>query len=134
MLEIELGCCPVDVEAVQLGDDQNGSKMLIQCDAWRRQLERALRNHEVYRGCQLRLRNKAFKHDFGTYYEVVASCEPDDELSIEAAFWLEANAPTNFDDDISPRYPSDDRDVFAESLRGAKIDWDRVPSPRKGDK
>lgn len=37
-------------------------------------------------------------HDFGTAYSVVVQYNPNDPVSVEQAFWLEANEPLEWDD------------------------------------
>lgn len=100
--ELELGPCPSNVDAVQLTDNgDSAEQMRRQCLAWKEQLRRELQKNPEFRDCQVKLRVKGFEHDFGTYYEVVASCDDADERAIEAILWLEENAPSKFDDDIS---------------------------------
>lgn len=101
MFQLEFGPCPASEDAVQLMRDvDNSQQMRLQCRFWLTQLERTLQQSRAYRDESVRLRVKSFEHDFGTYYEVVATCHDDDENAIAAAFWLDENAPTEFDSDL----------------------------------
>lgn len=98
MFEITFGPCPSSVEAVQLSTSEDRSIMMIQqCRKWRDQLEQTLQKSREHRDEKIKFRVKAHEHDFGTYYEVVGSCPDDDERAIEALFWLDSNAPENYE-------------------------------------
>lgn len=91
---IELGCCPCDEDAVQLSDTcDNSGLMRRQCTAWKNQLLRTLAGSDEWNSANVKLHVKNIDHDFGTYYEVVGSCDDNDEKAINALFWLESNAP-----------------------------------------
>lgn len=102
--ELELGPCPAEEDAVQLSNVEDRSELMKrQCRAWREQLERTLQKSREHRDSALKLRVKNMDHDFGTYYEVIATCDDADELAVAAAFWLQENAPLTFDSDIAAR-------------------------------
>lgn len=102
---IELGSAPIDEECAQVGCDNYYELMRKQTRAYIKQLHRLLATQE-YDITNLNLRVKSFSHDFGTYHEVVAEYPVEHPISDEgsspaedAAFWLEANLPTNWDED-----------------------------------
>lgn len=101
MFQLELGPCPADEDAIQLrNNEDNSMQMRRQCQAWREQLFRTLQANRDHRDSHLKLKVKNTDHDFGTYYEVVAQCDDNDEAAVEAAFWLEENMPLAWDDDL----------------------------------
>lgn len=98
---IELGSAPTDEECAQVGCDNYYELMKKQTLAYIKQLRRLLTTQE-YDITDLNLRVKSFSHDFGTYHEVVAEYPISDgspSPTEDAAFWLEANLPTNWDED-----------------------------------
>ncbi len=81
----------------------------------------ALAETRIYRD-QLRrefptadLRVKAFPHDFGTYHEVVAYYDCEDEQSIETAYAVESDANGEWDD-IARKELRDLRKTHRESV------------------
>lgn len=94
MEHISLGSGPISEDCAQLGQDGYKTQAMRECRAYKGQLERLYRqSHDgaelpcwvVTKGCQ---------HDYGTYYEVYA--QYDDETQ-EAAMWLEAHLPEEWD-------------------------------------
>ena len=99
--EIEFGPCPVNEDPIQLDVTEDQTKLMIrQCRAWRDQLEKVLQQNREYRDAAIRLKVKHFVHEFGTYYEVVGSCDDSDSFAVDALLWLDANAPDRFDDEF----------------------------------
>jgi hypothetical protein len=47
----------------------------------------------------LTLRVKSFPHDFGSYFEVCACFDDQDETAAEAAYMLESNTPESWDEE-----------------------------------
>lgn len=84
---LELGSSPADEECAQVGDPDYADRAQRECAAWARQLTR-----EFPRG---RFSVKWFRHDFGSYAEVVARWSTPEEE--EAAFAAESGARTTWD-------------------------------------
>lgn len=96
---IDLGSSPIDENCVQVGDHNYEALARAECDRYQRLLEAKLRGHvSAHVAGRVKLRTKENSHDFGTYYEVVASFDADDEAATDAAYWLEANQPTRWDE------------------------------------
>lgn len=96
--EIELGSSPPDEPCAQLGDDGYEELATRECAAYVRLLQRAYAAAHDGQQPTCRLRVKRMPHDFGSYYEVVASYRSDDEEAVNAAFWLEGNGPQQWDE------------------------------------
>lgn len=97
---IDLGPCPPDEDAIPVGDPDYLHKGRGQCVKWRWLLAKtyvARHGRPLPPGLQLRV--VANEHEFGVYYEVGATYDPSDSEAVEAAFWLEANAPLTWDKD-----------------------------------
>lgn len=96
---IDLGPAPASEDCVQLGVDGYEIKANAECSAYINQLRRiyAAAHNGEQPPCRLRI--KANPHDFGTYYEVVASFKDTDEAATNAAFWLENNSPLTWDEE-----------------------------------
>lgn len=92
------GPTPCSEECVQTTDPDYPLKARRECGVWVGQLTRALEKEfgEVPEGLNLRIKGE--RHDFGTYYEVVGVFHTDDREAVDAAFWLEANAPEEWDE------------------------------------
>lgn len=88
---VSIGCVPAGEDCEQLGPNYNPAKARQECNIFKRQLEREF--PEVY------FKVKSFPHDFGTYMEVVAMFDEDDEEQCEKAFEAENNTPEFWDDE-----------------------------------
>lgn len=97
---IYLGPSPADEPCAQVGDPEYDVKARAECLAWLEQLERCWAAHHdgAPLPTALRLRVATEEHDFGSYREVVAVFDDRDAAAIDAAFWLEENAPEKWDD------------------------------------
>lgn len=95
--KLTLGSVPSDEPCAQIGEDGYAQRARRECAIFRKQLERCYADaHEgLSPACQLVIVSNS--HDFGTYYEVAAKFDPQKEEEIDAAFWLEHNAPPNWD-------------------------------------
>jgi hypothetical protein len=98
--ELELGATPCDEDCAQVGADDYSTRATAECRAYINQLYRVLAEKgytpdKIPQG--FRLRVKANRHDLGTYHEVVASFE-DDEESWGIALFLDQNSPASWDD------------------------------------
>lgn len=105
---IELGSVPYDENCSQVGDPDYWEQIKLETRAYINQLKRLYRNFhgkDLPEDCKLYL--KAFDHDFGTYHEVVVSYDmpfdytgfKDQHPAVDAAYWLEANLPANWDEE-----------------------------------
>lgn len=103
--QIELGSSPCDEPCFQVGDENYEHNARMECgvyvDLLRRSYREAHGGDDVPVG--LRLRVKGNPHDFGTYYEVVASFDDSDVEAVTAAFWFDENAPRTWDDEARAR-------------------------------
>lgn len=88
---INIGPSPIDEECVQMGDADFGRRAKKECKAFANQLTRIWPDGDF--------RVKAFPHDFGTYYEVVAYFDTEDEHLTNIAFEAEANTPFEWDEE-----------------------------------
>lgn len=66
----------------------------LECSTFILQLQDLL--EQQFETIQISLRIKPEYHDFGTYYEVAAYYDDDNEESVEQAYWLEENTPENW--------------------------------------
>jgi len=93
------GSAPADEDCSQIehpGYDRSAQK---ECYCYIEQMKRdyeKAHSKPLPEGVQLRVKSNS--HDFGTYYEVTASVEESDHEAMEAAFWLDGNASTTWDD------------------------------------
>lgn len=91
---LELSCVPADEECQQVGTpNYDSSRAYKECQAFHAQLLRQF-GPEPF-GAHLGI--KSFPHDFGSYYEVVCYYDDRHEESIEYAFNIENNLPTEWD-------------------------------------
>ena len=88
---IVIGSSPIDEQCAQVGSDGYDELATLECSAYIKQLRR------VFPDAKCAFRRKSFNHDFGTYYEVVAVYDDDDELATRDAFLAEAESPEKWD-------------------------------------
>lgn len=84
---IHIGSSPCEEECVQVGSPDYATRAKKECARFIAQIQRHY--PEPDNGY---LKIKANPHDFGTYYEVVAVYETDDEESTNWAFDIEGDA------------------------------------------
>lgn len=89
---LELGPVPSSEDCEQVGPDCDRSKMMRECQAYMAQLQRKFNPQHAYFSV------RSFRHEFGSYREVVVVYEPTNEESIDEAFHIENNAPENWDE------------------------------------
>ena len=98
---IEIGSSPASESCAQVGGDNYYERAQKECRAFINQLWRFLsETKEINPANQpekFKLRVKSNPHDFGTYYEVAAYFDDEDDKSMDLAFYLEGNAPTSWD-------------------------------------
>jgi len=92
---LSIGSTPSNETCAQVGTDNYLERAKKECTAYKNQLERHFQNFPD--GCWLSI--KGFPHDFGTYYEVVAKYDEDDETATKFAYDIENNSPTNWDNE-----------------------------------
>ena len=95
---IEIGSTPCDEECAQVGADDYSVRAKKECRAYINQLTRMITaaGKEIPDGFRLVVKGNA--HDFGTYHEVACKFSDDNEAACELAYWVESNAPTNWDE------------------------------------
>ena len=93
MAYLELGPTPGDEECAQVGADDYGARVRREGRAYIAQLTRQF--GEPPEGCHFSI--KGFPHDFGTYHEVVVHYEPEIAGSLEFAFKVERELPSEWD-------------------------------------
>lgn len=92
-----LGSSPVSETCAQIGDPDYERKSILECEAFKDQLKRRFEAiHE--RPAKCRLRVKSHPHDFGSYLEVGADYDPENEAELEDVMWFEANLPESWDE------------------------------------
>ena len=92
---LELGPSPFDEECVQVTQDKDYiGDMKAEIKRYADLLEKRFINlpEKTY------FKAKRFEHEFGTYYEMVVNYDNNDELSSNAAFFIESNLPATWDD------------------------------------
>jgi hypothetical protein len=87
---LNIGSTPTDEPCAQIGSPDYYERARIECRAYANQLKRLFPFGSFV--------VKSFPHDFGTYFEVVAKYDTD-EQEREAAFAAEANSPEHWDAD-----------------------------------
>ena len=89
---VYLGSTPGDEDCVQVSS--KGAylpAMRRECAVYLHQLQRMFP--------EAHFKVKRFDHDFGVYYEVVAVFDADDEEEAQAAYRVDDEAPTNWDEE-----------------------------------
>ena len=81
-----IGSTPNDEPCAQVGSDDYAKRAKRECNLFMQQI--AKHYPEPDNGY---LTVKSFSHDFGTYYEVVANFDDDDEESVKWAYDIEGD-------------------------------------------
>lgn len=96
------GASPCDEDCSQIGSSHYEIAAVDECRRWIRTLKHAYeKHHHEPLPSGLVLKVKSSDHDFGVYYEVIGTYDDNDEKAIEAAYWLDANAPTNWLNEVT---------------------------------
>ena len=82
---LNIGSCPYEEACVQVGTGEYAAAMRFECEQYLKVLQE--RYTEPEKGY---FKVKSFQHDFGTYYEVVAMFDPEDEEATNWAFEAES--------------------------------------------
>ena len=94
---IELGSAPYDEDCAQLGQPDYEERVRRELTAFMAQLRRVYRAaHNV--DLSLPLIVVRHQHDFGVYHEVNVLFNSRISDEVEAAYWLEANVPSEWDE------------------------------------
>ena len=93
--KMELGSSPYDEDCVQVSKGDYIDAMKEECRRYKSLLEE---NFPIPEDIDAYFTIKANPHDFGTYYEVCISYDPDDEKQTEFALFVEGNLPRVWDD------------------------------------
>ena len=97
---LNLSSAPVCEDCAQVGSENYSARAKKECRVYREQLIRTF--GEPPAGCSLVI--KSFPHDFGSYYEVCAKFDPDDEVAADYAYNIENNMPETLT--LSQNYPN----------------------------
>jgi hypothetical protein len=92
---LTLGSTPANEDCAQVGRDDYYERARKECRAYINQLNR-LFPQAVDKGVSFRI--KSNQHDFGTYYEVNACFNDDDQAAGELAYHIESHLPGEWDD------------------------------------
>jgi hypothetical protein len=92
---LELCCSPVYEDCAQVGSEDYYVQVKKECRALINQLRRQFGNEPP--GCILFIKSNS--HDFGTYHEVAAKFDDNNEEAIEYAYKIESNLPLRWDEE-----------------------------------
>jgi hypothetical protein len=93
---LELSSVPIDEPCAMVGSADYHRRARLECRVFINQLERAF-PEAIAAGLYFRI--KANGHDFGTYYEVEAVFDNEDENQTEWAYTIEDELPIAWDED-----------------------------------
>lgn len=93
---LDLSPTPIDEPCAMLGADDYSRRARLECRAFINQLERTFPD-AVKSGVYFSI--KGHPHDFGTYYEVRAHYDDEDESQTEWTFVIEGTLPEKWDTD-----------------------------------
>jgi hypothetical protein len=97
-ITLNFGSTPPNEDCAQVGQDDYIERAQRECEAYIAQLKRTYATvHSEHLPESVKLRMKSHSHDFGTYYEVVATFDENDVQACAAAFWLDDNVPLTWD-------------------------------------
>lgn len=109
---IDLGSTPFGESCIQCG--QEGARE--ECDRYRDMCRTIFPQAAEY---NVRFITKGNSHDFGTYYEVNAVCDDNDDNAMSYAYWCQDNQPELWTE-TEPRIytaPTEDELLAAESAQ-----------------
>lgn len=85
---LNIGSVPYDEDCAQVGSEDYETRSRLECVAFREQCKRVLA--DKFDDVCIIVSIKSFPHDFGTYREVVAIYDPDNQQEVEQALYLES--------------------------------------------
>ena len=89
---VYLGPAPAEEPCAQVGEDDYSRKAKAECRAYIEAIRKVVGREPE--GARLSI--KASSHDYGTYYEVVAYFDGDNQQAAEYAYRCEEKAPTTW--------------------------------------
>jgi hypothetical protein len=89
---LEIGPCPAEEEAAQLGTDGFDAANKAECLQFIKAIKRVC--GEPPEGASLAIKSNS--HDYGIYREVIVRFDPEDRASTDYAFMVEEKAPTTW--------------------------------------
>lgn len=111
MLNYEsLGPTPAGEDCIQIGDANYSNKAGSECSRYRDLLKLKFPEAGKY-GCSFH--RKSFKHEFGTYYEIVVQFDDSRGEALEYAYFVEANIPEFWGDTNVPHFTPDLENAYA---------------------
>jgi|APGre2960657373_1045057.scaffolds.fasta_scaffold95643_2 hypothetical protein len=93
---MELGSTPCEEDCAQVGSNGFRERANNEMTAYINQLNRLFSNAES-NGVKFRI--KWFSHDFGSYGEVCAYWDTENEIANEYVYTIDRNLPSNWDKD-----------------------------------
>ncbi len=91
---LNIGSSPVDESCAQVGTDNYRKQARLELNVLARQMRRI---HPEPEDGSAYYSIKGFAHDFGTYHELVAMFDPDNEAACRWAYQAEELLPENWD-------------------------------------
>jgi hypothetical protein len=91
---IELGQCPYNENAAQLGEPNYRANAIRECQAY----IQAIRNYLGEEPEGAALAHRGFAHDFGTHYEVICTYDPGRPEAVAYALRCEREAPATWEE------------------------------------
>lgn len=95
---LTLGTTPADEECAQVGTADYWEKTKAEARRYKAGLERYFKQQLDDPDTLVYLTLKSFPHDFGTYHELCVIYNDADEKEIEAAFEIENNLPSTWEE------------------------------------
>ena len=102
---LNIGPVPCEESCVQVGDECDYNLMQAECQAYKHQLIRVYGEPPI--GANVVV--KRFSHDFGTYMEVCAKYDEDNDEATDYAFKLESGCDTWDEEakaELTAKYPN----------------------------
>jgi hypothetical protein len=97
-----LGSAPANEECAQVGEDNYWQRANKECRLYISMLWSLVEKQFGSRDSipeSFNIVIKSEPHDFGSYIEVCAKFDMNDEKAVEIAFWIENNTPTEWDNE-----------------------------------
>lgn len=92
---ITISATPLGESCAQVGTDNYNEQSRIETKVFAQQCIRVLEEQFDEIACLISI--KSFPHDFGSYREVVAYFDGEDDNSVKQAYWLESHTPEEWD-------------------------------------
>ena len=92
--EFDLGPCPAEEDAIQIGHFDYPRDARKQCNAYIEAIRKVCGPEPE--GARLRITTNL--HDYGTYFSVAVRFDPDDRSAVDYALKVEGKAPTTWEE------------------------------------